>query len=136
MAHKPLAWDNILYASGRGFDSTINAIRCARSIQADLQKMVEKYGKKSEWNVVSRIALNHGQPMTRNEGFFEVAIQLARRLCMVAGPDQLVLSANLLDLYTMEISASEPTAFPSSVKILTQTEENFLHDTSNIVNGD
>ncbi len=108
------------------FDSPINAIRCAQSIQADLLKMAKKHGKMSEWDFVFRLALNHGQPLTKNEGFFEVTTKQTKRLCMVAGPNQIVLSASLQELYTMETAASEASLPASSVKILTQAEEKFL----------
>lgn len=107
------------------FDSPLNAIRCAQRIQTDLVKMARKHGERSEWNVVFRLALNHGQPLTQDQGFFEVTTQQAIRLCMVAGPNQLVLSANLQDLYAME--AATATRCSPSVKILTKTEEHFLH---------
>ncbi len=109
------------------FDAPINAIRCALSIQTDLLKMMQLHGKNSEWNIVFRLALNHGQPLTENEGFFETSTKQTKRLCMIAGPDQLALSASLQNLYDMEVGASESSFPASSVKVLTQTEENFLH---------
>ncbi|WPP50741.1 nickel-binding protein [Catalinimonas niigatensis] len=108
------------------FNSPLNAIRCAMSIQADLSRMAVKYGENSEWNVEYRLSLNNGQPLTPTEGFFEVATRQAKRLCTIAAPNQVTLSANLQNLYEMEIAASTSTYLPL-VRILTNPEEAFLH---------
>jgi AraC-like DNA-binding protein len=110
------------------FQSPINAIRCATRIQKNLLKLAEKHGKNSEWNVAFRLALTNGQPLTHKEGFFEVAIKQAKRLGMIADTNQIVLSANLRDLYTMETEASESVLIPASAKVLSQSEEVFLHE--------
>lgn len=107
------------------FSSPLNAIRCAISIQADLSRKAAKYGENSEWNVEYRLSLNHGQPLTRTEGFFEEATKQARRLCTIAATNQITLSANLQHLYEMEIAASTSSHLPS-VRILTKPEEHFL----------
>jgi AraC-like DNA-binding protein len=109
------------------FNSPINAIRCARSIQDHLLRLLKEHGEKSEWNVIFRLALNSGQPLTREEGFFEVAIRQAKRICMIAEPNQIVLSANLKDLLEMETEASVPTSSLSSVRVLTKPEEDFIN---------
>ncbi|MGB3851129.1 MAG: nickel-binding protein [Tunicatimonas sp.] len=109
------------------FDSPINAIRCAQSIQNDLLEKMRLKGKNSEWNIIFRLALNQGQPLTKSTGFFEVATKQAIRLCMVAGPNQIVFSSNLQELYAMENVALEANLPRSCIKILTPTEENFLH---------
>lgn len=110
------------------FNSPINAIRCARSIQDHLLRLAKEHSENSEWNVVFRLALNDGQPLTKEEGFFEVAIKQAKRLCMIAGPNQIVLSAHLKDLFEMETEASGSLSTPSSVKILTKPKENFINE--------
>lgn len=109
------------------FNSPINAIRCARSIQNHLFRLAKEHGENSEWNVVFRLALNSGQPLTREEGFFEVAIKHAKRLCMIAGPNQIVLSAQLKDLFEMETEASGLISSLSSVNVLSKSEENFIN---------
>jgi AraC-like DNA-binding protein len=109
------------------FDSPINAIRCARSIQDHLLRMAAENGDNSDWNTIFRLALNSGQPLTREEGFFELAIKHTKRLSMIARPNQIVLSANLKDLFEMEIEASGSTSSLSSVIILAKQEENFIN---------
>jgi AraC-like DNA-binding protein len=44
------------------------------------------------------------------------------------GPNQIVLSANLKNLYQMETAASKNDAFSSSFRILMKSEEDFLHE--------
>lgn len=110
------------------FNSPLNAIRCAISIQADLSRMAQKHGENSEWNVEYRLSLNNGQPLTQQEGFFEVATKQARRLCTIAAPNQITLSANLQHLYEMEIEASKSSHLPHSAKVLTKPEEDFMQE--------
>ena len=109
------------------FSSPINAIRCVVALQTDLLKMAAKHDENSEWNIEFRLALSNGQPLTEKEGFFEVATKQAKRLCMTAGANQIVLSASLKDLYNMEMEATD-TMRSSAVKILSQPEEVFLHE--------
>jgi AraC-like DNA-binding protein len=110
------------------FNSPINAIRCARSIHDQLLRLSKEQSDNNEWNVVFRLALNEGQPLTKEDGFFEVAIKQAKRLCMIAGPNQIVLSAHLKDIFEMEKEASVSLSFPPSVKILTKSKENFIYE--------
>jgi AraC-like DNA-binding protein len=109
------------------FSSPINAIRCAVALQKDLLKMTTKQDRDSEWNIEFRLALSNGQPLTEKEGFFEVATKQAKRLCMTAAANQVVMSASLKDLYQMEVEAAN-TLRSSSVKVLSQPEEIFLHE--------
>ncbi len=109
------------------FNSPINALRCARSIQDHLDRLAKAQNESSEWNVVFRLALNDGQPLTREEGFFEVAIKKAKRFCLIAESNQIVLSAHLKDLFAMETEASAPLPFLPSVKILTKPQEDFIN---------
>ena len=110
------------------FDSPINAIRCAKNILETIQRLGHKHGENAEWNIVFRIALHQGQPLTEEEGFFEAAIQQGKRLCMIAEPNQIVLSAQLKDLLEMETESSLYPSVLSSAKVLTNPEVEFINE--------
>ncbi len=107
------------------FISPINAIRCARHIQDHLLKLDKGQRENSDWDDIFRLALNCGEPLTRIGGFFEAALTHTKRLCMIAEPNQVVLSANLKDLIDMEVEAAE--YFSPRYKVLTIPEEDFIN---------
>jgi AraC-like DNA-binding protein len=109
------------------FDSPTNAIKCAKNIQEDIGKIRKKHGSDSEWNIKFRISLNIGQPMEPEGGFFEVPIKQGKRLCMIAKPNQVILTSRLKELLEMETEASSNTGSPFSVKVLTKPEEHFIY---------
>lgn len=71
------------------FDSTSKAVRCAIEIQKD----VMEYRQANEGTqLFLRIGINAGEPVTENNDFFGVAVQLTKRICDKANPDQVYLS--------------------------------------------
>ena len=109
------------------FNSHINAIRCVRSMQNLFLKRSRRHIENSESNIVCRFALYNGQPLTQKGGFFDLAIRQAKRLCMIAKPSQLVVSASLKALLEMEIEASG-VIIPTSVKVLNLSDEAFVNE--------
>lgn len=109
------------------FYSPKDAIRCAITIQSELLKLAKTHGEKSEWNVIFRLGLNHGQPLTEKDGFFETTTKCAKRLCMIAEPNHISLSANLKSLYEMEIQAINANESDPGTKVLSKPEENFIN---------
>ncbi|MEK6478180.1 nickel-binding protein [Catalinimonas sp. 4WD22] len=104
------------------FDSPINAIRCAKNIRETIERLRKKHEESSEWNITYRIALNNGQPLTEKDGFFEIAIRQANRLCLIAQPDQIIITAQLKELLKMETEGSLYPATLSSARVLTGPE--------------
>lgn len=110
------------------FYSPRDAIRCAVKIQNDLLQLSEKHGENSEWNVIFRLGLNHGQPLTEKEGFFEATTKHAKRLCMIAEPNQISLSANLKPFFEMEVQSAGASASPLTLRSFTKEEESFIYN--------
>lgn len=106
------------------FNSSIHAIRCARSIQTHLQRLAQMQNGNDVQHVAFSMAVNSGQPLTRNEGFFEKAILSTKRLSRIAAPLQIVLSANLKSLLEIEDSPFSS----SSIRVLTKPEEDFFNE--------
>lgn len=108
------------------FNSPLNAIRCSKNIQETFQRLNNKQKNTADWNVDFRISLIQGQPLTEEKGLFEAAIQQARRLCMIASPTQIILTAQMKALLEMETEASLYPLSLSSAKVVTAPELAFI----------
>lgn len=100
------------------FNTAINALRCAKDIQHEFQLRKRHNPKDPEWKVILGIGLSTGEPLTEHKGFFDEALALAGRLCIIAQEDAIVASALLKEICEMEGG--------SSVKVLNKSEEDFL----------
>lgn len=98
------------------FDSSIDAVRCGLEVQRELLAHVEKEG-----DIVFRIGLSAGQPVTEDGDFFEDAMRLAHRICNIAGENQLLLSSLINELCQNEWSEAPKEKF--LLRILRPSEE-------------
>lgn len=71
------------------FDSSSKAVRCALEIQQDIIKYRES---NPDTHLYLRIGINAGEPVTEGNDFFGVAVQLTKRICDAANPDQVYIS--------------------------------------------
>lgn len=71
------------------FLSSSKAIRSALEMQNNLKVYREK---NPDIPLHIRIGINAGEPVTEGNDFFGVAVQLAKRICDLAGPGQVLLS--------------------------------------------
>jgi class 3 adenylate cyclase len=71
------------------FMSSSKAIRSALEIQNNLKVYREK---NPDIPLHVRIGINAGEPVTEGGDFFGAAVQLAKRICDLAGPGQVLLS--------------------------------------------
>lgn len=71
------------------FDSASKAVRSAMQIQQDV---TEYRTVNPDIHLYLRIGINAGEPVTEGNDFFGVAVQLAKRICDTAKPDQVYLS--------------------------------------------
>lgn len=78
---------------------------------------------KSEWDVAFKMGICGGQPLTRNEGFFEKVIELGHRLSLIAENGKIIISPMLGKLSNVnELSDRHP-----FIKIISPSEEKFLN---------
>jgi AraC-like DNA-binding protein len=84
------------------FDSAIHALRCVLKIQHDLSDSNQENTSSEDGRIVFRLAVYKCQPLHHTDGFFEMAIQSAKRMCLITPPNQITVSANLLDLFKIE----------------------------------
>jgi AraC-like DNA-binding protein len=81
-----------------GFDSIVavfelpdQILRCAHSIKKEFLKYHSACD--SEHGTISfNMGISAGQPLTESEGFFVKAIQLSKRLCLIAGDTEIIAS--------------------------------------------
>ena len=71
------------------FMTSSKAIHSAMQIQYDLKEYRDK-NPNSPLHV--RIGVNAGEPVTEGNDFFGAAVQLTKRICDIAGPDQILIS--------------------------------------------
>lgn len=71
------------------FMTSSKAIRSALQIQNDLKAYRDK---NPDIPLHVRIGINAGEPVTEGNDFFGAAVQLTKRICDLAGPDQILLS--------------------------------------------
>jgi AraC-like DNA-binding protein len=83
------------------FDGSTDAVQCALHAQKELDKkrgMTENH----EWDIVFRMGVSTGQPLTEEGDFFSEATTLARRLCSVAKNSELVISTRVQDCCNLD----------------------------------
>lgn len=79
------------------FDDATKAIQCSLQIQ---QQLVHE--KENTPGIIFRMGISTAQPVTVDGDFFQTAIKLAHRLCMIAAPGQALVSALAAKLCTNE----------------------------------
>lgn len=77
------------------FISTSKAVRSALEIQNALREYREN---NPNVPLHVRIGINAGEPVTEGDDFFGVVVQLSKRLCDLAQPDQILLSEVVKEL--------------------------------------
>ncbi|WPP50742.1 nickel-binding protein [Catalinimonas niigatensis] len=105
------------------FDSPVNTLSCAE----DLKDFFKRYAKENDLDLGFRMALHSGQPLTNEGGFFEEAIKQTKRLCIISQPQQIIVSSYLKNQLETETEATMLASSPSTIKVLSEPEEEFLH---------
>lgn len=84
---KTSGFDNIIAV----FNIPEKVLRCAHEIQKELLAYQNDPGP-LKTDILFNMGISVGQPLTEKEGFFEKAIQMSRRLCMVAIDKEIIVS--------------------------------------------
>lgn len=103
------------------FTQADEAMDCAIEIQKELLKRKESSEDES-WNITFQMGLGGGQPVKMSDSLFEETIKIARRLSLIAGDGEIVVS-NIVSRLSAddEINESIP-----SLKAIQSAEEEFL----------
>jgi class 3 adenylate cyclase len=77
------------------FESADSAVACAARIQIDLTSHAFERG---DVRLRVRIGAAAGEPVEHHRDLFGSTVQLAARLCSVAEPDEVLISASVMEL--------------------------------------
>jgi AraC-like DNA-binding protein len=113
-----------------GFDSIVavfetpeKVLNCAYTIQKEFLKNHSVPG--SENGTISfNMGISAGQPLTETEGFFEEAIKLSKRLCLIAGDTEITTSR----LFEELCMANEIVRKHMRFRIIKPAEQKFLNN--------
>ena len=106
------------------FDSSADAVRCALGIQTAL--MAKKNSIENDpWNIIFRMGLSAGQPLTEKGELFAEATILARRLCSVAAANELLISSKIPEYCNAE-ELIRSSSGALRVRLLSKREEAFI----------
>lgn len=105
------------------FDSTQQALKCAIQLQQNLLNH-KTTAENDGWNIVFKMGLAAGQPLTERGELFSDTITLARRLCSVANPNEIILSSTIQDRCNIHEIISDP----EMVRVLTARDQEFISD--------
>lgn len=111
--------DGVFLAS---FGSVSQAVLCAIELQESFKKCS---GKISASKLHMQIGLSAGMPVTESKELFGQTVQLAKRLCHVAGTDQIMVSSEVGNLHKQEGLKVSGTG--DTIKIINPLEEKFLN---------
>jgi AraC-like DNA-binding protein len=101
------------------FETPEKALNCAHDIQMEFLK----YSKEDpDEQILFNMGISVGQPLTEKEGFFEKAIQMSQRLCLIAGNKEIMTSRLFEELCETDQAVKKHIGL-RSVK---PSEQNFL----------
>lgn len=103
------------------FTHAEEAMGCAIEIQKEILQKMENPEDES-WNIVFKMGIGGGQPLTVNDQFFEKTMRLAQRLSLVANDGEIVASNMVRKFSKMD---EKPTN-GSTLKAIQLAEEEFL----------
>lgn len=81
------------------FESISQSIKSALQIQQELEIQIKTNGEKP---IILSIGIDGGRPMNEDCDLFEKTINLARRLCYIAGSNQIILSSIVKEQFQLK----------------------------------
>lgn len=103
------------------FDTSLEAVNCALKIQDTLLAR-RTNDMNDEWNILFRMGLSAGPPVTEHGDLFAETVTTARRLCSIAGPNEILFSSGIHKLCDVKGLTRGKTC----VRILTPREQQFI----------
>jgi AraC-like DNA-binding protein len=103
------------------FESPENVLQCAHEIQKEFLNNRSTEGE-DQYNITFNMGISVGQPLTEKEGFFEKAMQMSQRMCLIAGDTEILTSR----LFEELCRTNETIKKHISLRIIGPSEQNFL----------
>ena len=103
------------------FDSSLDAVNCALELQKELSSRSNDIPNDA-WNIIFRIGLSSGQPLTETGELFADTIMTARRLSSIANANEILISPRALEFCNVK----EVVNGRKAVRILSAREQDFI----------
>ncbi|MDZ7689782.1 MAG: DUF4242 domain-containing protein [Balneolaceae bacterium] len=105
------------------FKKSGKAISCAVQLKRALQRE-RRNSEDSEWDILFKMGISGGQPLTKTEGFFENVIRTSQRLCLVAEYGEVLISESIRQMGKFD----EDDGMEGDCRFVNTSEENFLNN--------
>lgn len=115
--------DNIIAV----FTESKTAVACAVALQKELAKKSSN-PEDPEWDILFKMGVTGGQPLTEERGFFEEVIRTGQRLSLAAENQKILVSPLIKKLCDLDKAFAD-----SSIRITNTSEEKFLNHLFDIV---
>lgn len=103
------------------FKAPENAFECACEIQKEFISY-RTSNALDRYNITFNMGISVGQPLTETEGFFVKATQMSRRMCLIAGNREIIISK----LFEELCDTNEDVEKHKGVRIIKLSEQKFL----------
>lgn len=117
-------FDNIVAV----FETPEKVLQCAREIQKEFLNEHKSTTTKAV-DIIFNMGISVGQPLTEKEGFFKEAIRMSRRLCVIAGENEIITSK----LFEELCDANETIKKHINFRTINTSEQEFLDTMLNVV---
>lgn len=115
--------DNIIAV----FKESKNAVACAVALQKELAKKSSN-PEDPEWDILFKMGVAGGQPLTEEKGFFEEVIRVGQRLSITAGNQKILISPLI-----KKMSGQDKASADSSIRIVNTSDSEFLNNLFDVV---
>ncbi len=103
------------------FESPEKILQCAYMIQKEFLNKRTKPDA-NQYNISFNMGISVGQPLTEKGGFFEKAMQISQRMCLIARDSEILTSR----LFEKLCSTNEIIKKSIGLRIMSPSEQNFL----------
>ncbi|CAN5351864.1 hypothetical protein BH23BAC1_BH23BAC1_08820 [soil metagenome] len=103
------------------FKTQEKVLRCSHEIQKEFLKYRSNPGSDSD-DIIFNMGISVGQPLTEKEGFFEKAIQVSQRLCLIANDKEIITSRLFEELCDVNEEINKYKSF----RTINPSEQQFL----------
>lgn len=100
------------------YKNSDQSFKCALAIQEIFNKRLGD----EEWNIIYKIGLSEGQPVTKADGFFKDSIEYAKRLSLIAKDSQILISHCLKKINSFQTKRLDG----NRVKVLEEKHKAFI----------
>ncbi len=105
------------------FKKSMNAVSCAVEIKNKFEEKISNTND-AEWDILFKMGLSGGQPLTEDEGFFESVLKVGRRLNLIAEDKEILASPVVRKLSDVQKAGG----LAQHIRFIDTSEEKFLNN--------